>query len=295
MVAQPVRLKYLLQQRHWQTYRTFRAEYDKAAREIDVGLVGAWPSRAQLHRWLSGELKGLPYSDHCRILERMFPDWTAAQLFEQLTSDQARHLLESASKDPDQQKSIERDLVADLEVFVDLNEEDNRLIAQRIRSATAISFIAHTGYNAMVSQYQGAIRDAVISGCKVRVIVSDPDGPLMAESELTTRLCPSIRQAGEIMDVWRACARHRALAVKNGLPDKNVQFKFYVGPPSMNLLMVDGWLRVIPYLPLIDAAECPVFEYHFDPREPSSLISKYLLSLERAWENSKEVDLSAMP
>jgi hypothetical protein len=80
VTSTPILLKTLLQDRHWQTYRTFCAEYDKAARSIDPKLVGTWPSRAQLHRWLSGTLKGLPYPDHCRILERMFPGNTAQEL-----------------------------------------------------------------------------------------------------------------------------------------------------------------------------------------------------------------------
>ena len=82
MVAELVRLKLLLRQRHLQTYGTFRREYDKAALAIDDDLKGTAPSRAQLYRWLSGELKGLPYPYHCRVLEKMFPGWTAAQLFE---------------------------------------------------------------------------------------------------------------------------------------------------------------------------------------------------------------------
>src|SRR6266571_3511929 len=82
MVAEPVRLKLLLRRRHLQTYGTFRREYDKAALAIDDDLKGTAPSRAQLYRWLSGELKGLPYPYHCRVLEKMFPGWTAAQLFE---------------------------------------------------------------------------------------------------------------------------------------------------------------------------------------------------------------------
>ncbi|MBN1174298.1 MAG: hypothetical protein JXA67_19160 [Micromonosporaceae bacterium] len=86
-MATPIRLKALLRQRHWQTYRTFRIEYDRIARDTDPGLVGTWPSRAQLHRWLSGELKGLPYPDHCRILEAMFPGWNAEQLFEPVPDD----------------------------------------------------------------------------------------------------------------------------------------------------------------------------------------------------------------
>ena len=81
MTSAPILLKDLLRERHWQTYRTFCAEYDKHARKIDPSLVGTWPSRAQLHRWLSGNLKGLPYPDHCRILEAMFPGHTAQDLF----------------------------------------------------------------------------------------------------------------------------------------------------------------------------------------------------------------------
>ncbi|MFF4413416.1 DUF5919 domain-containing protein [Streptosporangium sp. NPDC001559] len=81
MADQQILLKSLLQQRHWQTYKTFCKEYDKAAKLVDSTLQGKWPSRAQLHRWLSGELKGLPYSDHCRVLEAMFPGRTVEELF----------------------------------------------------------------------------------------------------------------------------------------------------------------------------------------------------------------------
>ncbi|MEV5705734.1 hypothetical protein [Actinoallomurus sp. NPDC052274] len=87
----PVRLKALLRERHWQTYRTFSAEYDKAARKVDPSLVGRGPSRAQLHRWISGDVKKLPYPDHCRVLEKMFPGWTAEQLFERVNDEQDAH------------------------------------------------------------------------------------------------------------------------------------------------------------------------------------------------------------
>lgn len=77
-----LRLRALLRQRHWQTFRTFKAEYDRAAKAVDPGLIGTWPSRPQYHRWISGQLKGLPYADHNRVLERMFPGWTAVELFQ---------------------------------------------------------------------------------------------------------------------------------------------------------------------------------------------------------------------
>ncbi|MCW3036783.1 MAG: hypothetical protein JWM17_2095 [Actinobacteria bacterium] len=44
--------------------------------------MGKWPSRATLHRWMTGSVQRLPYPDHCRILEGMFRGWTAEQLLQ---------------------------------------------------------------------------------------------------------------------------------------------------------------------------------------------------------------------
>lgn len=284
MDAAQIRLKALLQQRHWQTHRTFCREYDRAAKAIDPALAGSWPSRAQLHRWLTGDLKGLPYPDHCRVLERMFAPWTAAQLF-------AVGSVDSADAESVAVPAVE----PKMDVFVDMNEEDNRLIAQRIRHAKSISFVAHTGYAVMVSQYQAAMRHAAGTGCALRVVVSNPDGALMNHAELTRRLCPSIRQAGEITDVLDACRRHFVYASSRGHPADNVQARLYNGPPSMNMLLVDDWLRIIPYLPLVDAAESPVFEFPVGQHETSPLVSKFLMSFERLWDDSTPVDLLALP
>jgi hypothetical protein len=82
LMTRPVRLKFLLQERHWQTHGTFCREYDKAAARIDKSLIGTAPSRPQFHRWLSGTLTKLPHPHHCQVLEEMFPGWSANQLFE---------------------------------------------------------------------------------------------------------------------------------------------------------------------------------------------------------------------
>ncbi|GIJ47238.1 hypothetical protein Val02_41240 [Virgisporangium aliadipatigenens] len=76
-----VRLKRLLRERHWQTYKQFCREYDRAARSIDPKLVGGYPTAKQLYRWTSGLVKGLPFAVHCEVLERMFPGETAQSLF----------------------------------------------------------------------------------------------------------------------------------------------------------------------------------------------------------------------
>jgi hypothetical protein len=82
VTAKPIVLKMLLQHRHLQTHRAFCREYDRVAAGIDPILRGGWPSKAQFYRWLTGDLVGIPYADHCRVLEKMFPGWTVDQLFQ---------------------------------------------------------------------------------------------------------------------------------------------------------------------------------------------------------------------
>ena len=49
---------------------------------LTPGRVAAAPSRAQFHRWTTGGLRGLPYTDHCRVLEHMLTGYSAAQLLQ---------------------------------------------------------------------------------------------------------------------------------------------------------------------------------------------------------------------
>jgi hypothetical protein len=79
-------LKTLVRQRHWK-YSTFCAEYARVAGELDPQLVGSRPSRAQFQRWLTGDLKRLPYPDACRVLEGMFPGWSVEALFESTSGE----------------------------------------------------------------------------------------------------------------------------------------------------------------------------------------------------------------
>jgi len=82
MDTRPTLLKMLLTQQHLQRYESFRAEYVRAASQLAPELSDTAPSRAQYYRWLTGQLKGgIPYPDACRVLEDMFPPWTANDLF----------------------------------------------------------------------------------------------------------------------------------------------------------------------------------------------------------------------
>ncbi len=80
----------LLRRRHLQTYRAFCKAYNTAAALIDEKLVGTFPAERQFCCWISGDMVGLPYPDHCNVLEAMFPGYSARQLFD--ISDDAGEL-----------------------------------------------------------------------------------------------------------------------------------------------------------------------------------------------------------
>jgi hypothetical protein len=82
MTGQPTLLAVLLEDKGLHRYGTFRAAYEKTARSLDRHLDGSAPSRAQFHRWLTGDLRRLPYTDHCRVLEQMLTGYSAGQLFQ---------------------------------------------------------------------------------------------------------------------------------------------------------------------------------------------------------------------
>ncbi len=73
-------LKKLLMNRHMETHRAFRLEYDKVARRLDKRLIASAPGREQFGRWLAGRVKTKPSVDRCRVLEHMFPGYRVAEL-----------------------------------------------------------------------------------------------------------------------------------------------------------------------------------------------------------------------
>ncbi|HTS95702.1 MAG TPA: DUF5919 domain-containing protein [Streptosporangiaceae bacterium] len=78
--ASPTLLAVLLEGRGLDRYGSFCAAYQRAAKIIEPGRGSSVPSRAQFHRWTTGGLRGLPYTDHCRVLEHMLTGYSAAQL-----------------------------------------------------------------------------------------------------------------------------------------------------------------------------------------------------------------------
>lgn len=74
-------LRAVCQQRHLQTYGSFRRAYESTARTLGRDFEGICPSEKTFRRWLTGDIGELPRSEHCIVLEALFQGWTARQLF----------------------------------------------------------------------------------------------------------------------------------------------------------------------------------------------------------------------
>src|SRR4051812_6522216 len=73
-------LERLLAERGLHSHAEFVREYRKAAQALGDRGAGPGPSRAQLHRWLSGRIAGLPQPHHRHVLAAMFPGYGVSQL-----------------------------------------------------------------------------------------------------------------------------------------------------------------------------------------------------------------------
>lgn len=74
-------LKSLLQKRHIHAYSAFVVEYEKHAAQLDSERRPTPPTKVQYYRWVGDRNKTLPRPHHCTVLEAMFPEWTARELF----------------------------------------------------------------------------------------------------------------------------------------------------------------------------------------------------------------------
>ncbi|HEX3779126.1 MAG TPA: hypothetical protein VHX38_05635 [Pseudonocardiaceae bacterium] len=199
LAGQPVVLKVLLQQRHLQGHRAFCREYDKIAAEIDRTLERSWPSRAQFYRWLSGELLGLPYADHCRILERMFPGWTAQQLFEAHGGG-----IEFVPEPPEKNNAISRITKTDppktkktevVDFYSHRSETSKKLWMDLLLDANAnIDLLANASLFLPEDNPESieVLKEKAANGVKIRIIMGNPDHPAMALRGREERLFEAI-------------------------------------------------------------------------------------------------------
>ena len=268
MEDRPIVLRVLLRQRHWK-YQTFCREYDKAAKPIDPSLVGCWPSRAQYQRWLAGELRGMPYPDSCRVLEAMFPGWTAEQLFAPADEQQlariergdasSRH---GGAADPPrlaaEQSAADRfsDVTA---VYATRSEFISGMPVHTIFDPARCIRACGLSLNLICQQYAAQkLISLVEGGTQVQCLFLDPDGQAIAAREQEEGY-----PAGQLADLTRINIQTLRERVRGKLTDparERLELAVYDQTIRFNIILIDDRAGIIqPYLPAARGIDSPTF------------------------------------
>lgn len=290
MTTKPVVLKALLQQRHLHTYSAFRREYDRVAGQLDKALKAGWPSKAQFYRWLSGELVGLPYVDHCRVLESMFPGWTVAQLFEEVNGpigfvpeppstrtnespgrpseaanqaeDTAGPVVKFYQHRADTPKALWMDLLRGAQANIDLFANASLFLPEENPEAVAI------------------IKQKAADGVQVRIMLGDPDDPAMALRGREERLFDAI--PGRIR---MALAYYRPLVGVEG-----IEFRLHRTSLYNSIFRYDNQMLVNQHIYGAYGYIAPIL--HLRRMAGADLFETYIRSFDLIWQE-ESFDIAA--
>ncbi len=293
MPTESTLLRVLLRQRHMQGYLTFRKEYDRVAKQLDGDLVGQWPSKAQFYRWMSGDLLGLPYADHCRVLEKMFPGWTAQQLLaphegdgESLVTPPQRTASTAPAPRPVQLPQQAR--LADITAAYATRTEFLHNVTPRtlFDGAKQIS-MAGLSLNMLCQQYSDkSLLDAIEDGTVIRALFLDPNGAYSTAREREEGL-----PAGHLSTLTRlnieALRRVGSKASPNAKGSLGI--RVYDEPIRYNITIVDQCKCVVqPYLPDARGVESPTLVIEKDETMPG-LYTTFAQVFESMWDRAREV------
>ena len=283
MSAKPTLLKVLLSQQHRQKYETFCAEYERAAREVAPELARTAPSKAQYYRWLSGQLRGgTPYPDACRVLEQMFPEWTAAELFAECPAEQ----LPKPGRRPISDERLPDAQYADvIGIFTSRAEFTAKMPASDLLDGAADVRAVGLSLNMICQQYPDQRLCRMIEGgTAMRCLFLDPHGEAIRVREreeghpeglLSTSTEVNIRMLTErVRDRLSPEARAR---LEVGVYDETVRF---------NIVLVDGTGVIQPYLPEARGVDSPTLVVERQDGEPG-LYTIFAQVFDSLWERSK--------
>lgn len=233
-------LKVLLKQRHLQAYRAFCREYDRVARKVDPSLTGSYPSKAQYYRWLSGGLLGLPYGDHCRILEHMFPKWSADELFRPYTG--SMDFTPEPVSDPRGDEGTPHSKTSHAPTFAATADSGNEIVGiypyrsqfpvsawwDLISNATRqIDLLGYTLYFLAMQHPElvEVLKKKCESGCVVRAAIADPTSSHVAYRDaeedqpitLVVRINSTIKQFTPLLNCENFQIRYQDIPLYNSI------------------------------------------------------------------------------
>jgi hypothetical protein len=247
-------LAVLLQRRGLGRYGSFAAAYQKAARAVDPELGQAVPSRAQFHRWITGGLRGLPQTDHSRVLEHMLAGYTAAQLLAPCPGD-AVPAPERARSQPAPDPAA-LPMAGVQAVFTSRSDFAARVTPQSLIDGAPAVRAAGLSLNMICQQLPDRYLAQVITGgTELACLFLDPAGEAIAAREREEEYEPGFLSSLTRLNIdllLRLRARLPA-AARNSLGiavyDETVRY---------NILIADGRACVVqPYLPRARGIDSP--------------------------------------
>lgn len=238
-------LKQLLQRRHLQGHRAFCREYDRVARSVDRSLVGNWPGKAQFYRWLAGDLAGLPYADHCLILEKMLPGFSASELFGPPAAEPTTGAAATGTLD----------LTG---VFRTRAEFTQAMPPSAIFDRARRLRCCGLSLNLICQQYSDTSLQTILeSGAAVECLFLDPEG-----DEIELREREERHSDGHLRSLTRLNIEvlGRLRARLSAEARDRLELRTYDGPLRFNITLVDDWLCIAQaYLPFVRGVESPTF------------------------------------
>lgn len=277
------RLKTVLRERHLQTHSAFCREYDKIAATVDPDLVGSGPKRAQFHRWLSGEVKGLPYPHHCRVLEKMLPGHTATELFGPDTTVQhesyARNFAQTGIAAPEQ--CVEVTGTGVIEVYPYRSSIPNGLWARLLADTKAqLDILVLAGlFLAEDPVFTRTVRQRTQEGLAVRLMFGDPREPDAAKRSAEERLAPATVPA----------RIRNALALVRPLVEvPNVDARYHRTTLYNSIFRFDDEMIVNMHVYGQPGAHAPAM--HLRRLPAGGLFDTYMTSFEQVWDESEPAD-----
>ncbi|MEU0566474.1 DUF5919 domain-containing protein [Nonomuraea sp. NPDC005983] len=290
MTDRQILLKVLLRQRHWQTYSTFCKEYDKAAKKVDSSLQGGWPSRAQLHRWLTGELKGLPYSDHCRVLEAMFPGKTADELFSTNGVEVAAPRTEPEtvrSAGPEPQVCVGPQLADVSAVFSSRAAFSSAYPASTLFDSAKEISAAGLSLNIICQSYPDhQLKRLLDSGTRIRCLFLDPKGEAIRAREAEERYTDGTLTTLTALNISMLTRLRDRLDPESA---QRLELHVYDETIRFNILLVDRGLCVVqPYLPQARGVDSPTLVIT-DNTAADGLFPVFDQVFTSMWERSRPV------
>lgn len=278
-----LRLRQLIQRNHWQTHRTFTKEYDRAAGSVDPALIGTGPSRAQLHRWLTGEVKGLPYPDHCRVLEKMFPGWSVEQLFETCDdSDSSSRLVGRVSTNtPGCVTTGISAAFPTRAAFVHAYPPHDLF-----DHATSIKAVG-LSLNLLCQNYpDSALIDLLEAGAVLRCLFLDPAGQYIRDREREEGHPSGVLTTLTSLNIQ---ALQRVQSKVSPEIRESLHIRTYDEPVRFNIIVIDEARCVFqPYLPNSRGVEAPTLVVDKNVREPE-LFDAFSQVFDSMWDRGKEL------